>query len=806
MAQVISMIKSFFQYNLTRRWLVIGLGLALQVGAIILVIAVLRSSTGPRPQDDLLDHLLTSMLAGVFSVTGIMLFLHSGERTTASIVYGVFVCAALTFILLNVGAYGVGSGAAIYWGATLIVSLSMIAHGLAATCVCLLFFPSKTLPGKPHISPYTPCIISMILSVISLPVLNIFPHWWMVSAFFTYGFPLICMVMITWGILVGVRQQRTRNQQVAGMTAVGMVFALLSLAIIDGKSTLSQILIVPSAVSFLVFYTFFVIVCALLASILVWSVRWLTARALHIRILIVIAGTALTLFVGIRFIPDTILALLGLGITALLTAHLLTFPLMILPLVCCYALIHYQLSGNGSVLSRQFIRGMLWFTLASAFVISEILMSVFEMRVWFDRSEMALVYTGWLLLCLWLFPFVWSKVRAMGDHMFYRDFYHYNRTLQDLSMELTRLRSLDEICLFILPRLSTLLNASAVALLVCKELPQMAEQEHWQSYYHATEASDISEEHFRDAADSAITSFSEHFDRFVYREGILLLPLYDGTTIRGCLCLGPKVNSEPYSQQDHSFLTTLTAQLAVLEANTRYLEQVRANATQLAALNHRIISAQEEERRHLALELHDEVLQQSMLLVRQLADASTMSEVATAMPLARSVVKSLRSTCLELRPPLLDELGLPEALRWLTQQTAQRGHIQIDLQLDLQGINVTDKRPPGEVELVLYRVAQEALSNVLKHAEASRVKLRLRYSRQGTITLLMADNGHGLQHVPQPESLGLAGMKERMQAIAGSFRLRTSCGRGVVIRATYRPAVMSQTLNERQHGVALTPP
>ncbi len=172
-----------------------------------------------------------------------------------------------------------------------------------------------------------------------------------------------------------------------------------------------------------------------------------------------------------------------------------------------------------------------------------------------------------------------------------------------------------------------------------------------------------------------------------------------------------------------------------------------------------------------------------MLLVRQLADAGTMSEIADAMPLARSVVKSLRSTCLELRPPLLDELGLPASLHWLTQQTAQQSHIQIDLQC----INSSGKRLAGEVELALYRVAQEALSNVLKHAEASRVHLRLRYGCQGAVTLVVADNGRGLQRGQQAESLGLAGMKERMQAIAGTIRLRTTYGRGVVLRARYQP-------------------
>src|SRR5262249_4403061 len=154
----------------------------------------------------------------------------------------------------------------------------------------------------------------------------------------------------------------------------------------------------------------------------------------------------------------------------------------------------------------------------------------------------------------------------------------------------------------------------------------------------------------------------------------------------------------------------LASQISVLEVNSRYLEQAQANAQQMAALTHRVISAQEEERRHLALELHDEALQQAMLVVRQLSDASNMAEVAEVMPLARSVVATLRSTCLELRPPLLDELGVAEAFHWLARSTEERSGGKIAIEVACPGNWHT--RPPAHVELALYRVGQEALSNV----------------------------------------------------------------------------------------------
>jgi signal transduction histidine kinase len=196
--------------------------------------------------------------------------------------------------------------------------------------------------------------------------------------------------------------------------------------------------------------------------------------------------------------------------------------------------------------------------------------------------------------------------------------------------------------------------------------------------------------------------------------------------------------------------------------------------------------------------LHDDVLQQAMLLTRQVADLGDSPQVAKVLSQARSIAGSLRATCLELRPPLLDEPGLPEALSFLAQQTQQQSGMRVLFQTRMPA-GGPGLRPSDEVELMLYRVCQEALTNVVKHAEASLVWIRLRISAQGTIALLIVDNGHGLQRRrPGTGSLGLTGMAERMEAIGGSWALRSSPGRGVAVGARYCPGV-GETKDAARH-------
>src|SRR6266571_1368642 len=430
---------------------------------------------------------------------------------------------------------------------------------------------------------------------------------------------------------------------------------------------------------------------------------------------------------------------------------LVPIPMAVLPVACIYGLFRTQLLGATSLLSRQAMRILLWILLASVFVFSTVILLRTVSTLGIPQQALGYIYASLQVVSLALFPFVWNKVRDAGDQVLYGDFYEYNRSLRDLSAALTRLQGIEQISAFMLPRLAALLNATETSLLLraaqpAGSLPNPGALQKttagWMIYRHlATSNSRTSEmpkgehpdEWLAGIANLALMHLEYGSSEPFLLDGMFLLPLHDSSRCSGFLCLGPKFNLEPYGKQDASFLSTLASQLSVL-------------------------------------------------VVRQLSDASTLAEVAEVMPLARSVVAGLRRTCLELRPPLLDELGLEEAFRWLARQTEEHSGNQLQIQVLCTGCWET--RPPTGVELALYRVGQEALSNVFKYASASRAVIRLRRKQDGAISLLISDNGRGLQQKQrQAENLGLIGMHERMTAIGGTLHIRTSPGRGVIIRA-----------------------
>ena len=663
------------------------------------------------------------ILAFLFNITGIAIFLRAQNRPMARVTYALFSCTALSLCLFNL--YSTNA----LWINLLGFILAMMIRGLSATFVCLFPYASEQSShgGRARLLPYVPLLAGLFLAVLSLPMPLTSPPIGFAFIAASFAYTILC-VLIAIGIMAwGLGHLSRQERQFTRMVLVGIIFLLFPLAL------------------------------------------------------------------GLNLVdPDRVIQQGLLGLVAI--------PIAVLPVACIYALFRTQLLGATSQLSRQAMRILLWILLASVFVFSTVILLRMISALGIPPKTLDYFYAGLLVVSLALFPFVWNKVRDAGDQVLYGDFYEYNRSLRDLSAALTRLQGIEQISTFMLPRLASLLNATETGLLLRATRPAgglpnpgalQKTMVDWRIYRHLATSSGRasripeggrSDEWLAGLANMALMHLEQSSSEPILLDGMYLLPLNDSSQCSGLLCLGPKFNLEPYGKQDASFLSTLVSQLSVLEVNSRYLEQAQADAQQLAALNHRVISAQEEERRHLAFELHDEALQHAMLVVRQLSDASTLAEVAEVMPLARSVVVGLRRTCLELRPPLLDELGLEEAFRWLARQTEEHSGNQLQIQVLCTGCWET--RPTADVELALYRVAQEALSNMFKYASASRAVIRLRRKRDGAISLLISDNGRGLQQKQrQAENLGLVGMHERMTAIGGTLHIRTSPGRGVIIRA-----------------------
>ena len=195
------------------------------------------------------------------------------------------------------------------------------------------------------------------------------------------------------------------------------------------------------------------------------------------------------------------------------------------------------------------------------------------------------------------------------------------------------------------------------------------------------------------------------------------------------------------------------------------------------------LQAQEEERARVARDLHDEVNQSltGLLLrleaAREAAPPELEAELAETKALAHQAMRELLSLARQLRPSALDDLGLVAAIGGQVEQLA-RGEIEAELDTDGDFSELGD-----DAQLVVYRVAQEALSNAARHSGAGRVDVRLR-RRGEDVELEVADDGRGFAFDESEGGLGLAGMRERALLIGGELTIESRPDRGTTVRLT----------------------
>jgi len=203
-----------------------------------------------------------------------------------------------------------------------------------------------------------------------------------------------------------------------------------------------------------------------------------------------------------------------------------------------------------------------------------------------------------------------------------------------------------------------------------------------------------------------------------------------------------------------------------------------------------VTRAQEEERRRIARELHDDTAQDLVALSRRLdnlisdADHLSAQDIKNLEELRQQtdrILGGVRRFSQDLRPSVLDDLGLLPALEWLTSDLTQHFGIAIGM-----GVLGSVHRFPSETELVLFRIAQEALRNVWKHSEASRAWVAVEFGDDKTV-LTVIDNGKGfelperIEDLASAGKLGLAGMQERAQLIGGRLMLHSAPGKGTTV-------------------------
>jgi signal transduction histidine kinase len=234
--------------------------------------------------------------------------------------------------------------------------------------------------------------------------------------------------------------------------------------------------------------------------------------------------------------------------------------------------------------------------------------------------------------------------------------------------------------------------------------------------------------------------------------------------------------------------------LAIGVRQARLFEQVRAERERRHELARQLVAAQEQERRQLARELHDQigqnlaVLNMNLIITRnQLSQESTQRadrRLAEAIQLVDQTVEQIRNVMAELRPAILDDFGLVAALRWYMRHFAR--HTDLAVLLEVEEPHAA-ARLPADLETALFRIAQEALTNVLKHAHARLATLTLTVADQ-TIRLTIGDDGVGFnpsasRRKTQRWSLGLMTMQERVEAVGGRLVIDSVLGQGTRIIA-----------------------
>ena len=215
-----------------------------------------------------------------------------------------------------------------------------------------------------------------------------------------------------------------------------------------------------------------------------------------------------------------------------------------------------------------------------------------------------------------------------------------------------------------------------------------------------------------------------------------------------------------------------------LQENMRYYVQL-------------ITRAQEEERKRVARELHDEVAPSLLLLAQRLdtltsntrpkLTGSLKGEMENLRSHTIAALESLRRCAQDLRPRILDDIGLIAALEWMAEELAK--NYGIDVRVEIKGVEQT---LPAEVQLLLFRIAQEALSNVRRHAGASRSVVKVEFG-DDSIKMTVSDNGKGFELPSRSEDLastgklGIIGMRERARLLRGTLEVKSELGKGTQV-------------------------
>jgi signal transduction histidine kinase len=265
-------------------------------------------------------------------------------------------------------------------------------------------------------------------------------------------------------------------------------------------------------------------------------------------------------------------------------------------------------------------------------------------------------------------------------------------------------------------------------------------------------------------------------------------PMAAGKKIIGSFGLAHPESLE-ISEPTARWIESLANYVAALTERKRTEEDLRTSHEQLRELSVHLQSAIEEERKQIAREIHDELGQELSLLQLELGLVENRlfknqrvlcKKVRSMSKLIDSIVQSVQRISSNLRPALLDNLGIVAAVDWQAKEFQRRTKIQCESRIDSPEIILNQERSTA-----LFRILQETLTNVARHSKATKVRIELKKNTDA-VELTIRDNGIGIsaQNVANPKSFGLIGMRERIRQVGGEIDFSGKRGKGTLVTVT----------------------
>jgi len=635
----------------------------------------------------------------------------------------------------------------VFWGTSTLLLLRRFQEGV----VRLLFLLAQTSAV-------------MLLTPLAHPGLHSVPSWLgsLSMVCFYLVAPLLLHFYITFPARLGSPRQRRWG--------LSLIYELALLVALVGRS--HTLLGMRLSVS----YTILLVILAVVVLTFVYLRRATPDGRRRLRLIVL--GTILAT------VPPILFYLLPLvtGADSRMPEWLTGLFLTLAPLSYLYATAHHNLFGIDRLLNRALVYALLSLGIFGLYLGPLLLLY----RLLPDNLLPQTLVIACLTLLMGL-SFNWARIQVqrLVDHLFYGGWYDYPGVVETISDALTRSLEREHLAEVLSRQVPKMMQLRAGQLWISERGQALTERASHPRVQRPAEPADPSGV---SPADPPVVSPAEPRMQF---------PLAFQGKVRALWTVGPRRDGEDFTASDRRILETLARQAQVALGNVLLVEALRRQLAEIRAMQHQLLRSREDERARLARDLHDGPIQALVGLNLQLGLLLIPVEGDNVLPLedlkamrgeVRELLVELRQVCAELRPPMLDTLGLGAALCALTDEWSAQCGVTVNLELPP---DATLRPLPDETVVNLYRVVQEALSNTARHAAAQRVIIQLAWEAS-RLTLTISDDGRGFvvpdayHNLAAQGHFGLVGMQERVALISGTWSVESTPGRGTTLRVVWQ--------------------